>query len=78
MPTVGAASLPFLAAVNPKPVEAPAARVPFQLGFTVMTLPSQVGVPFQREETDCWAGRVTVTVQALIGSSPAVMVTWPL
>lgn len=53
MPTVGAASLPFFAAVNPKLVDAPAARGPFQLGRTVITLPLQVGVPFQSEETDC-------------------------
>lgn len=70
MPTVGAASLPFFAAVNPKLVDAPAARGPFQLGRTVITLPLQVGVPFQSEETDCWAGSVTVAVQELIGSRP--------
>jgi hypothetical protein len=36
---VGAASLPFFATVNPKPVDAPTAGVPFPLGRTDVTEP---------------------------------------
>jgi endo-1,4-beta-xylanase len=56
----------------------PAARVPFQLGRAVMTLPLQVGTAFQVAWTRCGEAKVRVAAQEPIGSLPAVMVTWPL
>lgn len=66
--------------VKPKLVDAPAARDPFQVGLTVMTLPlpSQVGEPFHTVTTFCGGVMVTFTLQPVIGALPAVIVTLPL
>lgn len=70
--------LPFVVTVNPKLVEAPAARVPFQAGLTVITSPEVVGVPFQTAETFWGEGTVTGTVQVVMPEPPAFTVTSPL
>jgi hypothetical protein len=59
--------------VKPKLVDAPAAREPFQVERTVMTVPFVVGEPFHTETTLCGEAMVTSTLQPVIGELPAVI-----
>jgi hypothetical protein len=68
--------LPLVAAVNPKVVEAPAPRAPFQPTFFTVTDPElPVAVPFQMLAMLCPLARVISTVQLVMALVPAVTVT---
>jgi hypothetical protein len=78
--TVGTDQFPFVITVKPKVVEPPAGTLPLPLGRTVMTLPvlSQLGEPFQTEETFCGERTVTVAVQLVMEPLVGRIVTSPL
>lgn len=69
-PTTGADVPPLVWTVNPKVVEAPAARVPFQECLTVITSPAVVGVPFQTAETFWGDATVTGTAHPVMPEPP--------
>jgi hypothetical protein len=77
--TVGDGEL-FPAAVKPKLVDAPPARLPLKLAFFTVTAPLvPVLTPFHNELMDCPLWRLSLTVQLLMLDPPLFLtVTDPL